>query len=142
MNENLSEEAAEWRNRVSSATSLLVRAASSVTAILVALLFVVGYLSWGLLGGFTTAWFSWLHAVTGVVSLVMVFLIQHAEGRASRAMLLKLDELIAATQGASDELVRVEQEELETQEELEDRAPPGQPQDRRPDRFAEPPAGT
>lgn len=116
---------AEWRNSVSNATNMLVQAAGSVTAILLAVLFVAGYLWWGAANGFTQRWFEILHSVTGIVAFVMVFLIRHAEGRESRAALAKLDELIAATTGASDALVGLERTELEKQEELEEEAPVG-----------------
>jgi low affinity Fe/Cu permease len=114
------------RNGVSSATSLLVRAAGSVTAIVVAVAFVVGYVAWGWIEGFTPQWHAFLYVVTGVTAFIMVFLIAHAQGRESRATLLKLDELVAATTGASDAVVAVEQEPIEHQEHLEDRAPLGE----------------
>jgi low affinity Fe/Cu permease len=131
-----------WRNRVSDLTNVLVRGAGSVTAMAMAVLVIVAFLVWGAVRGFSHHWFFVLHGVTGVVAFLMVFLIRHAEGRASRATLLKLDELIAATSGASDELVGVEQGDLDDQEELEEEAPARQPGPDDPERAEERSEGT
>lgn len=53
---------------------------------------------------------------TTIVTFLMVFLIQHAQNKDTRAMELKLNELVAAVEGASNRLIDVE--EL-TEEELD-----------------------
>ncbi|GAB4054981.1 hypothetical protein GCM10028775_47660 [Catellatospora paridis] len=75
----------------------------------------------GVLSGFSHQWLAVLHAVTAVFTFIMVFLIQHTAGRESRAVLLKLDELVRATSGARDELIAAEQQPLHEQERLEQR---------------------
>jgi low affinity Fe/Cu permease len=72
-------------------------------------------------GGFTERWIYVLHAVTSVFTFIMVFLVQHTAGRESRAVLLKLDELVRATSGARDELIAAEQRPLHEQERIEER---------------------
>jgi low affinity Fe/Cu permease len=54
---------------------------------------------------------------TTIVTFLMVFLIQRAQNKDSRAVHLKLNELVAAIEGASNRLVNVEdltEEELKT----------------------------
>jgi low affinity Fe/Cu permease len=51
----------------------------------------------------------------------MVFLIQHTTGVQTRAVLLKLDELIRATDGARNDVIAAEQRPLHEQERLEQR---------------------
>lgn len=114
-----------WRDRFSSAMQGLDRAAASTVAVVTAVLLVIGWLGLGAVNGFTDRWFAWLYAGTGIAAFVMVFLIRHADSREARATLLKLDELVAATSGASDRVIGVEQEPLDHQERLEDGAPHG-----------------
>lgn len=112
-----------WRGRLSAVMQAVVRAAGSTTAVVVAVLVVVSYFVAGIFTGYTSMWFQILHAWTGLTAFLMVFLIQHAEDRDTRAIMLKLDELVAATSGARDRIIGVEQEDLETQERLEEEDP-------------------
>jgi low affinity Fe/Cu permease len=52
----------------------------------------------GVVAGFPDRWNALLWSVASAVTFVMVFLIQHTTDRQSRAILLKLDELIPAAQ--------------------------------------------
>jgi Low affinity iron permease len=64
-------------------------------------------------------WLSVMVAATGVLTFIMVFFIEHTTGRESRAVLLKLDELLRATIGARHDLIAAEQRPLHEQEHLE-----------------------
>ncbi len=66
---------------------------------------------WGLTGplfGFSNTWQLVINTGTTVVTFLMVFLIQHAQNKDSVALHLKLNELLAATVGASNRLVSIE----------------------------------
>jgi low affinity Fe/Cu permease len=68
--------------------------------------------SWIIVGigsGFPTWWATALFAVTGSVTFVMVFVIQHTQARQTSATQLKLDELIRATVRANDGLIAVQE---------------------------------
>ena len=66
---------------------------------------------WGVTGPYyrySDTWQLVANTVTNVVTFLMVFLIQSAQNRDSRAMNLKLDELIRAMKEAHDELIDIE----------------------------------
>ncbi len=66
---------------------------------------------WALLGpvfDYSDSWQLVINTGTTIVTFLMVFLIQRAQNKESRAMELKLNELIAALQGASNRLIDVE----------------------------------
>jgi len=66
---------------------------------------------WALLGplfGYSDTWQLVINTGTTIVTFLMVFLIQRAQNNESRAMELKLSELIAAVEGASNRLIDVE----------------------------------
>jgi low affinity Fe/Cu permease len=66
---------------------------------------------WGLTGpffGYSENWQLVINTGTSVVTFLMVFLIQNAQNRESKAIHLKLDELILAVQKARNELIDIE----------------------------------
>jgi low affinity Fe/Cu permease len=75
---------------------------------------------WLLLGPFfhySDSWQLVINTGTTIVTFLMVFLIQRAQNKESRAMELKLSELIAAMPGVSNRLIAVEdlsEQDLET----------------------------
>jgi low affinity Fe/Cu permease len=78
---------------------------------------VVLWLVTGPLFGFSDTWQLVINTGTTIVTFLMVFLIQRAQNKESRAIQLKLNELVAALQGASNRLVNAEdlsEGELET----------------------------
>jgi low affinity Fe/Cu permease len=78
---------------------------------------VVAWLGTGPLFHFSDTWQLVINTGTTVVTFLMVFLIQHAQNKDTRAMELKLNELVASIEGASNRLIDVEElseEELET----------------------------
>jgi low affinity Fe/Cu permease len=101
----------------------LVRAATSwVGSGLASVLVVVVVLGWVVAGipwGFGEQWHLWLHSVSAMVTLIMVFVIQHTTNQESRAMLVKLDELLRVEEGARNEIMAVENSDLETLERVD-----------------------
>jgi low affinity Fe/Cu permease len=75
---------------------------------------------WALSGplfGFSQTWQLVINTGTTIVTFLMVFLIQRAQNKESMAVQLKLNEIVAAVQGASNRLVNVEdlsEDELRT----------------------------
>lgn len=91
-------------------------AAGSAWAFGIAVMLVVGWLLTGPLFGFSDRWQLFINTLTTISTFLMVFLLQHAQNKDTRALHLKLDELVAAVEGASNRLIDVEdlsEEELE-----------------------------
>ena len=66
---------------------------------------------WALLGPvfrFSDTWQLVINTGTTIVTFLMVFLIQRAQNKDSQAIHLKLNEVVAAMQGASNRLINVE----------------------------------
>jgi low affinity Fe/Cu permease len=89
----------------------------SSAAFALAALVIVVWLVTGPLFGFSDTWQLVINTGTTVVTFLMVFLIQRSQNKDSRAVHLKLNELVAAVQGASNRLINVEgltEEEIQT----------------------------
>jgi low affinity Fe/Cu permease len=68
-------------------------------------------LVWGLTGplfGFSDTWQLVINTGTTIITFLMVFLIQRSQNKDSLALHLKLNELVAAMEGASNRLIEVE----------------------------------
>jgi low affinity Fe/Cu permease len=66
---------------------------------------------WGLTGplfGFSDTWQLIINTGTTIVTFLMVFLIQRFQNKDAQALHLKLNEIVAALQGASNRLINVE----------------------------------
>lgn len=74
---------------------------------------------WAITGPFfkySTTWQLTINSFTTVITFLMVFLIQNTQNRDTKAVHLKLDELLKAIHGASNSMVDIEElsdEELE-----------------------------
>jgi low affinity Fe/Cu permease len=81
-----------------------------------------GVVIWAALGPvfhFTDTWQLTMSTICSIIPSLMVFLIQNTQNRESKAMQLKLDELIRATETARNRMIRLESmsdAELETLE--------------------------
>ena len=84
------------------------QAAGSVWAFTAAMLVVLMWASTGPLFGYSETWQLVINTGTTIVTFLMVFVIQHAQNKDMRAVQLKLNELIAAIEGASNRLIDVE----------------------------------
>jgi low affinity Fe/Cu permease len=98
-------------------------AGSRWTSIAVALAIVV-VLIVGVVGGFDHRWQTFVYTTGALVSLLMLFLLQNTTNRESKAILVKLDELIQATSGAREDVMGIEKHEVSDQEEIHDQLPP------------------
>jgi low affinity Fe/Cu permease len=71
-----------------------------------------GIVAWGASGpvfGFSDTWQLVVNTSTTIITFLMVFLIQRSQNKDSRAVHLKLNEIIAAMEGASNRLVDIEE---------------------------------
>jgi len=83
--------------------------AGSGQAFMLATLSVVVWLMTGPFVGYSDTWQLTINTGTSVITFLMVFLIQKTQDRDTRAVHLKLNELIAAVEGASNRLIGAEQ---------------------------------
>ena len=86
-------------------------------AFIVALLVIIIWLVTGRYFNFSDTWQLVINTGTTIVTFLMVFLIQRMQNKDSRAIHLKLNELVASLKGPSNRLIDVEdltEEELET----------------------------
>jgi low affinity Fe/Cu permease len=77
-------------------------------AFTVAVLTIVGWAVTGPAFGYSDTWQLIINTGTTIVTFLIVFLIQHTQNKDARAIQIKLNELLAAVQGASNRLVNVE----------------------------------
>jgi low affinity Fe/Cu permease len=91
--------------------------AGSSGAFLLAVMIILTWIMTGPIFNFSDTWQLVINTGTTIVTFLMVFLIQRAQNKDSRAIHLKLNELIASIKGPSNRLVDVEdlnEEELDT----------------------------
>jgi low affinity Fe/Cu permease len=80
----------------------------STLAFVLALGVIVAWLVTGPMFGYSDTWQLVINTGTTIITFLMVFLIQRAQNKDSRAVHLKLNELVASIQGPSNRLVNVE----------------------------------
>jgi len=111
------------RDKASAAVNTVIAALGSAAAVMVVCALVVLWLLYGVLDGFSDTWLDVLHAVAGATTFLMVFMLRHSESRDTRAMLVKLDELVAAVEGTNEDVIGIERADLHEQEEAEAKIP-------------------
>ena len=62
----------------------------------------------GPLFGYSDTWQLVMNTISSIVTFLMVFLIQNTQNRDSKALNLKLDEVIRAVKGARNQLINLE----------------------------------
>src|SRR5688500_9136558 len=109
------------RNRISGALELLslkaTKANGTATAFILALSVLVVWALTGPLFNFSDTWQLVINTGTTIVTFLMVFLIQRTQNKDALAIHLKLNEIVAALEGASNRLIDVEdltEEEIKT----------------------------
>jgi len=88
--------------------SAATRFTGSVAAFAVALGVVAVWLITGPVFHFSNTWQLVINTGTTIVTFLMVFLIQQTQNKEGLAVQLKLNELVAALEGASNRLINVE----------------------------------
>lgn len=96
-------------------------AAGKPLAFTLAIAVVLAWLVTGPLFGFSDTWQLFINTGTTIMTFLMVFLIQHTQNKDTRALQMKLNELIAAQPGASNRLIDVEELDEDELEALHDR---------------------
>ena len=109
------------RNRLGQALELFSLRATKATgtskAFIIALTVIV---VWGLTGplfNFSDTWQLVINTGTTIITFLMVFLIQRTQNKDALAIHMKLNEIVAALEGASNRLIDVEdltEDEIET----------------------------
>jgi low affinity Fe/Cu permease len=103
----------EFFNQVAGA---LTHALGTPAALFIAIGVIVAWLLTGPAFGFSDTWQLLINTGTTIVTFLMVFVIQNAQNRDSKAVHAKLDELLRAQQGAREEFVIAE---VEPEEQLD-----------------------
>ncbi|MEP6597173.1 MAG: low affinity iron permease family protein [Ginsengibacter sp.] len=97
-------------------SKVVTRATGTPAAFIIAFLVIV---IWGITGpvfNFSNTWQLVINTGTTIITFLMVFVIQHSQNKDTKAIQLKLNELIAANSEASNRVVSIEDltdEELE-----------------------------
>ncbi len=109
------------RNKFSQLLESFSRVATQATgtsaAFLLALTVILVWIITGPLFHFSDTWQLVINTSTTIVTFLMVFLIQRAQNKDALAIHLKLNEIVAALEGASNRLIDVEdltEEEIKT----------------------------
>jgi low affinity Fe/Cu permease len=97
-----------FTERFESFSQRVTHAVGRPWAFLIALLVIIVWAITGPIFGFNDTWQLVINTGTTIVTFLMVFLIQQTQNKDSKAMELKLNELVAATKGASNRLIDVE----------------------------------
>ena len=84
------------------------QATGSSTAFVLATAIIVVWLITGPVFAFSDTWQLVINTGTTIITFLMVFLIQRAQNKDSLAIHLKLNEIVAAIEGASNRLIDVE----------------------------------
>jgi low affinity Fe/Cu permease len=106
------------RDRFTRLSTRLTSAVGSPFALFAAAALIVTWLLTGPIFNFSDTWQLFINTTTTIVTFLMVFVIQASQNRDSKALHLKLDEVIRAVSGARNELITTEQA---TEEEIRER---------------------
>src|ERR1700730_3926165 len=88
--------------------TLAIEWTGSTSAFIVAVTVILIWLVTGPIFRFSDTWQLVINTGTTIVTFLMVFLIQRAQNKDALAVQLKLNEIVAALEGASNRLISVE----------------------------------
>jgi low affinity Fe/Cu permease len=100
-------------------SSVVTKSVGSTSAFILALFIVIAWLFTGPLFDYSDTWQLVINTSTTIITFLMVFLIQRSQNKESLAIQIKLNELIATSQRASNRLIDIEdltEDELQTLE--------------------------
>lgn len=86
----------------------VTEATGTSTAFILAMLVIIVWIATGPLFHFSDTWQLVINTGTTIVTFLMVFLIQRSQNKDALAIHLKLNEIVAALEGASNRLIDVE----------------------------------
>lgn len=105
-----------FKAKFEKAAAHVTKMAGSSTAFLIAVTAIILWAITGPVFKFSDTWQLVINTATTIITFLMVFIIQQSQNKDSMAIQLKLNELIASNENASNRLIVVEdltQEELE-----------------------------
>ena len=102
------EDAGGIKERFAQMAGKVAAATGSVWAFSAALGIVLVWAATGPIFHYSETWQLVINTGTTIITFLMVFVIQHAQNKDMRALHIKLNEIIAATEGASNRLIDVE----------------------------------
>ena len=94
-----------WFTNLANASAAVV---GSPAALIFAVTTIVAWLITGPVFHYSDAWQLVVNSWTNIMTFLVVFLIQNSQNRDSRAINLKLDELIRSTERAHNEMIDIE----------------------------------
>jgi low affinity Fe/Cu permease len=77
-------------------------------AFLCAIVLIAAWIAWGVAVRFTNSWLLWPSAIASVITFLIAFSLQYTQNRDTRAIQLKLDEILRASEGARSDLMKLE----------------------------------
>ena len=98
----------KWSRSLEHLSTAVTRQSGSASAFAIALAVVIVWAATGPVFGFSDTWQLVINTGTTIVTFLMVFLIQRAQNKDAMAIQLKLNELVAAMNGASNRLIDIE----------------------------------
>ncbi len=85
------------------------RAAAKPSAFILALTILVVWFLFGIYNGFSNTWLLVIDTIATINASLMVFIIQNTQSRESKALHLKIDELIYAVKEAENDMIAIEE---------------------------------
>jgi low affinity Fe/Cu permease len=116
-NNNGKRKSRKAENKFERFSTRITKATGSPYASLLAFVVIIVWGASGPLFDYSDTWQLVINTSTTIVTFLMVFVIQQSQNKETMAIQLKLNELIAATKGASNRLIDIEdlnEKELET----------------------------
>jgi low affinity Fe/Cu permease len=97
----------------------ITKLAGSPYALIAAIVLISIWLITGPIFNFSDTWQLFINTFTTIITFLMVFAIQHTQNRESKAIQIKLNELIRSVQEAHNAYIGVENDSEERLEEIE-----------------------